>query len=386
MSFFTGSDQPVVEALVAEFNASQDEVEVEFLPTPGDVIDQKIMQSIAGGDAPDIVSVDSMDLAKYVEAGAVQAIDDYYSDPANETAALTTAAVGGGSYDAVHYGAPISFFTAMLLWNKGLFEAAGLDAPPTTWEEFDQMAPKLTVDENGDGVPEQYAIALGAKETLAMYQPLLWNAGGGLVSLDGKTATLTDPGTIDAITFWADQVVNKKVSPAGMTGADADALFLSGKAAMEMIGPWAAPAAVDAGIDLGVAEPFTGPSERVTLAGATQFCVPTGVEESHRLAAYKFFAWWNAHDTQAKWAVGAGFPPNRTDVEASEISDNPYPALFGAPSVMSTARVYMAGVHNGSLVTEEAWVPALERILNQDGEIEEILAEANQTAQSLLDN
>jgi multiple sugar transport system substrate-binding protein len=170
----------------------------------------------------------------------------------------------------------------------------------------------------------------------------------------------------------------------GLTGGDADALFSSGKAAMELVGPWAAPGLEEAGVNFGVAKPFTGTSERVTLAGATQYAIPTGTDKAHREAAYMFFAWWNSHDTQVSWAEGSGFPSVRTDIPASEITKNKYAPIFGDPEALSTARIYMAGVVNGSQITDEVWVPSLERILNGDGEIEATFAGASKDIKQLL--
>ncbi len=65
----------------------------------------------------------------------------------------------GGGFDSADYiagvrnfyadsdgqmiGMPFNSSTPLLYWNKDIFAEAGVDAPPSTWEEFEAMAPKF---------------------------------------------------------------------------------------------------------------------------------------------------------------------------------------------------------------------------------------------------
>lgn len=124
-------------------------------------------------------------------------------------------------FDGTNYGVPLNIAPMMLYWNKDLFSAAGLDPeqPPTTWDEFASMAEKLTIDDNGDGKPEQYALALADHTTVPIWQMLLWGTGGGVVSDDATTAIVDSPETLEALEFWVEQVRDKQVSPIGLSGA-----------------------------------------------------------------------------------------------------------------------------------------------------------------------
>lgn len=382
----TGSDKASVDELVADYNASQEEVEVVSTAMPWDVLKQKLLTSVASGDGPDVVSIDTADLAQFVDAGALQSVDDFYGSGLMDDENLVQAAVDATQLDGEKYGIPLNFFTEMLYWNKDLFAAAGYDHAPESWDEFAEMAKKLTIDADGDGTPEQYAIALGDHDTVPMFQPLLWNTGGGIVSDDGKTALLDDPATLEALNFWVDQVKNEKISPIGMSGPDSDALFQSGKAAMELCGPWVAPAILDAGINVGVAQTPAGPTgDRFSLAGTVSFTIPVGVDDATKQAVYEFSAFWNGKDQQVKYSSQTGFPSTRSDITAEDITDNPYPAIFGDPAVTSQAKVFLAGVKNGSEINSSVFVPALQRALNGEGTVEEIFGSAQEEATALLE-
>lgn len=58
-------------------------------------------------------------------------------------------------YDGKIYGYPMQADTCFLFYRPSLLKAAGYDAPPTTWEEFQQMAVKLTTDVNGKHPDEE---------------------------------------------------------------------------------------------------------------------------------------------------------------------------------------------------------------------------------------
>lgn len=381
----TGSDKTSVDEVVSGFNKSQDKIKVVSTAMPWDVLKQKLLSSIASGSGPGVVSIDTADMAQYVDAGALQPVDDFYASGQLDTDKLVKAAVDANKLDGKTYGIPLNFFTEMMYWNKDMFAAAGYDHPPATWAEFAEMAPKLTIDKDGDGTPEQYPISLGDHDTVPMFQPLLWNTGGGIVSDDGKKALLDDPKTLEALNFWVDQVRKNKITPVGMNGPDADKLFQTGKAAIELCGPWVAPAIKQAGINFGVAQTFAGPKDQISLAGSVSFTVPKGVSDEQKKAAYAFATYWNGKKVQAKYSEETGFPSTRTDITSADTGSNPYPAIFGDPKVTSASKVFLAGVKNGSTINTTVFVPALQKALNGEGTVDQLFKQANKDAQALLD-
>ena len=383
---FTGPDGPALQQVVDDFNASQDRVTVETNIMPWDTLYQKVLTAAAGNDGPDIVAMSASRMPQFVDEGLFQPLDDYYENADFDSDALAPAAVKASEFEGSNYGVPVNLATMLMYYNKDLFAAAGLDPekPPTTWDEFAAMVPKLTVDENGDGKPEQYAIALADHETVPMYQTFLWNAGGGIVSDDGKTSELGSDGSLEALNFWVDLVRNQKASPIGLTGGDADKLFTTGKAAIEIVGPWMTTGFNDAGLNFGLVPAFAGPSDNVTLADVVSMGVPASADETTKQAAYEFFAYWNSKEGQKTWAEGSGFPATRGDV-ASEITENPYPAIFGAPDVLDNSKVLLAGVAAGGTITTTIFEPALQQALNGDGTVDDLFTEASKQVQAELD-
>jgi ABC-type glycerol-3-phosphate transport system substrate-binding protein len=70
------------------------------------------------------------------------------------------------------YGLPLSMDTLALYYNVDLLNRANLPEPPSTWNELQEMVPKLTKVDANDGVV-QSAIALGLSDNIEHYFDIL---------------------------------------------------------------------------------------------------------------------------------------------------------------------------------------------------------------------
>ncbi|HEY8588049.1 MAG TPA: extracellular solute-binding protein, partial [Naasia sp.] len=227
---------------------------------------------------------------------------------------------------------------------------AGIDAPPATVDEFRQTAAELT----GDGV---YGLSLADHETIQMWPILQWLDGADIVDSDG-CSVIGSPESIESLTTWS-QLVADGVAPVGLTGAESDALFSAGEAAMQLNGPWAAAGYTDAGIDLGVAPVPTGVDGDVTLASTVPLAA--SAQTDHPAEVQEFMAWWTGADAQRQFALASGFPPVRTDLaDDEELAANEVVAAFA--SALPSARLYLPGVEGATEVDSEVYVPLIGEI------------------------
>ena len=383
----TGPDGPAVTQIIEDFNLSQNEVFVEENVMPWDVLHQRLLTSITAPDGPQIVAMSSSDLAQYAAIDAFAPMDDFWdTEQWMDTSVLPASVREAGTVDGVTYSAPLNIAPMMLYWNKGMFEAAGLDpqTPPATWEEFAEAARALTVDENGDGINDVFGFALADNNTIPIYQMLMWGAGGGIVSQDGAQSLLASEESIEALEFWVSLVRDEQLSQIGLGGADADNLFRTERAAMQIVGPWMTTAFTEAGIDFGLAAPPAGPRGQVTLLDTVGFSINARADEAQRDAAKQFFAYWNSVESQITWADGSGFPPTRMDVPADSLA-NPFSAAFGAQDLLENSKVFLAGVPAGRAINTEIFEPALQRVLNGQGEVRDVFTAASAEVQARLD-
>lgn len=383
---FTGPDGPALQKVIADFNKSQDKVTVKANIMPWDTLYQKVLTAVAGKSGPDIIAMSASRMPQFSAQGMFAPVDDYYSDASHDSKALAQAAIDASVYDGKNYGVPVNYTPMMMYYNKDLFKAAGLDPekPPTTWDEFKAMVPKLTVDSNGDGKPEVYATALADHETVPVFPALLWGTGGAVVSDDGKTSEIGSAQSLEALKFWVSLVKDDKASPIGLSGADADKLFTTQKAATEIVGPWMTAGFDAAKLNYGIVPPPAGPDSDTVLADVVSMGLPAGISDAKKKAAYEFFAYWNSKEGQITWASGSGFPPNRADV-ADQVTASPYPAIFGSADVGKRAKILLAGVAPGGTILNTIFFPAVQKALNGEGSIDSIFADASKQAQAELD-
>ena len=357
---FTGGDRPTFEALFKQFNDTHPNIELKVDIQPWDSIAQKLPAALATGQGPDIATPDYNvgTIRQYAKNGLILPLDDLYASGAGkiDRAAIPKGLVDGFSVDGTLYAAPANFATLLLYYNKDAFAEAGIAAPPRTMDEFRDAAQKLTkLDASGNVM--QFGIALPERQTIANWPILIWADGGDLLDAKGCSA-LGDPKTIAAVKSWADLIVNKKISPVGETGQGSDNLFAAKKAAMEINGPWAAGQYKGAGVNFDVAPVPNGSAGAVTLAST----VPMVVNKStkNKAAVYEFLSWWTSKEAQATLAVGAGFPPVRTDMAGdATLAQNPLVPKFAAAAPSS--RLYLATVDKFAQIDTDIISPAIAR-------------------------
>lgn len=344
---FTGGDRGAYEALIEEFNATHDDIQVTMEVQPWDTIAQKLPSAWATGQGPDLATpnFDPNVVAKYVETNSLLPLTDV-----GDTGLLAPAAIDAFTIDGELYAVPANIATLQLYYNKALFAAAGIDAPPTTVDEFRDYAQQLT----GGGV---YGLSLADHETIQMWPILQWLDGADIVDEEG-CSVLDSPANIESLTTWAG-LVQSGVAPVGLTGAESDSLFSAGQAAMQLNGPWAAAGYTAAGIDLGVAAVPVGVDGPVTLGSTVPLAISAG--SKHPEEAQLFLEWWTGQDAQRQFALDSGFPPVRTDLaDDPELAANEVVAAFAA--ALPSARLYLPGVTGATQVDAEVYVPLIGEI------------------------
>ena len=264
---YTEADGDVLDQIVDDFNESQDDYVIKTETKTWAVIDDTLLPALSSDEGPDIVAMPAERMPVYADRGAFVDLSDFYASKDSNTSELVDQSVDMVTVDGTPYGVPTGFVPLSVFYNKALFTAAGIDRFPTTWDEWVDAAKTLTVDEDGDGTPEQYGLALPDHATVAngLWPSLLLSGGGSIV--DGATDAVIDSSeNADSIAYWVDAITNDKISPTGLDGIGADELFSSGKAAMHVGGPWMSFIAADNDIDYGIAAIPAGPEQQAASA------------------------------------------------------------------------------------------------------------------------
>ena len=345
---FTGGDRGAYEDLIKTFNQTHTSIQVTMEIQPWDTIAQKLPAAWATGQGPDLPPPNFHPniVAEYRRTTPLGAFHPGGTGEGQiDSAALAPATMDAFTIDGKLYAVPANIATLQLYYNKAL-----LPEPPTTVDEFRELAKSTTAD----GV---YGLSVGERETIQMWPILQWLDGADVVD-ENNCSLLDSPESIASLTTWA-QLALDGAMPVGLTGGESDSVFSAGKAAMQLNGPWAAPGYLDAGIDLGIAPVPEGVDGMVTLASTVPLAI--SAKTQHPKEAQEFLAWWVGKDAQKQFALASGFPPVRTDLsDDPELAANDVVAKFAA--ALPGARLWLYGVPNAAKIDSEVYVTLIAEI------------------------
>lgn len=197
-------DQEFWAGHIAAFQEEYPDVEVRVDVQPWAEREQSLTTAIAGGAAPDIAYMVPDELGQFVAQGVVEPLTDRLEQDGYRQNALDAVTIDGELY-----GAPILTSAIPGVCDGQVLEQAGIEAPPTTWDELMEMGPKLK--ENGHYAT--HFIAANESTLNTTFYPWVWQAGGSVFEEDG-TPNFDSPEAAEALQFLVD------LSEAGFVSAD----------------------------------------------------------------------------------------------------------------------------------------------------------------------
>lgn len=227
---------PAMQQIIDEFKQTHPNIDVKIQVTPWDDYWTKLQTSATGGSAPDVFWMTLAFFKLYASNGILMPLDERTAAAGIDMGNYVPAMAEAYKYDGVQYGMPKDVNAFGLFYNKDLFTAAGVPFPDAswTWDNVIDAAQKLT-----DPAKGVYGIAAQQSDELAWYLTVP-QAGGYVISEDGKSSGYDKPETIAGIQFWVDLINKYKASPnlQQLTDTDALSMFTSGKVAMYYGGSW----------------------------------------------------------------------------------------------------------------------------------------------------
>jgi len=150
---------------------------------------QQLAQGFASGNPADIFYLGNDQVATYAKAGDLAPLDNL-----KNVKTFYPSLKAAYTYKGHLYAAPKDFSTLQLIINTASWKAAGLTAKnyPQTWAQLASVAKKLT--RNGQ-------VGLCTNPEFHRLGVFMIQAGGWLVSKDGKTATVNSKANLAAFNF-----------------------------------------------------------------------------------------------------------------------------------------------------------------------------------------
>jgi multiple sugar transport system substrate-binding protein len=203
------SSQKYWEGIAADFNAAHPTIKVTVQTIAWTnwsqvqtLIQTKQYPDILEGDAPQELAANGLlyPLTDVMSASTISNLIPVFAKQEDDASGTA-------------YGAPFTTSARALFYNKKLFAAAKIAAPPTTWAELQADAAKIKALGNGT---IGYGLPLGSEEAQAESYIWMLGNGGGYVDASGKYA-INSPANIETFNFLTSMVKAGDTQPSPAT-------------------------------------------------------------------------------------------------------------------------------------------------------------------------
>lgn len=179
---------------VTEFQRSHPKVKVKVVVQPWANRDEQLTTAIAGGKGPDVVYTIPDQIPQYADNGSLADMSDVVAGDRKD---FLPNALDAMTYQGTLHGIPLLESVTTLIANKKAMKAAGITRAPQTWDDMLADAPKL---KQAGYYTTEYPAAPDQTLNTTFY-PLLWQAGGDVLSKSGKKAAFNSAAGVKALTF-----------------------------------------------------------------------------------------------------------------------------------------------------------------------------------------
>jgi multiple sugar transport system substrate-binding protein len=235
---YTSVDAKAFAHLVAEYEAQHPGQKVSTLFVNNDDTLQKVLTAVRGGSPPDIAYLYGSWAPNIAQIPQVVDLTQVVKRPGVDWNDFWTGERAVATVNGKVIGIPALVDNLAVVYNKELFAKAHLPlpGPDWTWQQFVADAQRLT-----DPSIKQYGTAYvtpGSEDTVWHWEALLWEAGGQLLSADGKKAAFDSAAGLASLSTLRTMAVADKSMYLDPTDSAYANLFNSGKVGMLVTGPW----------------------------------------------------------------------------------------------------------------------------------------------------
>ena len=205
--------------IIDEFEKIHPDIKVTPIAVDYNNYHTKLLTLIAGGQAPDVMRIDSYFFTDFMKAKAVKDITALIKKDKVNLKAYYQAGLFDCRQGNKYYGLPWGTAPLYIFINTKMFKDAGIPVPSVDWkyDDFLKIARQLS---KGQGADRQYGFALLPVE-LNHFLSFIWGNGGDLFDKSRKKFTLNKPESVKRLQEIADLIKEGVIpDPAQFTSAD----------------------------------------------------------------------------------------------------------------------------------------------------------------------
>lgn len=231
-------NEMLVGTLIPMFEAKHPNIKIQPLSVPYEDFRRKLITAISGGVAPDLIRSDIIWVPELADMGALEALDESMTDFTDYQSAVFPGPLSTNLWNGHYYGLPLDTNTKVWLYNKEMYDAAGIQAPP---KEISEILDSCKAIKKTN--PDAYFFATDGTFAWTVL-PWIWSMGGDILDPKMTTASgyLNGPKTVAAYELWLKMYEDGCMSPLVLgSGVDVWTGFAQNMYASLDNGPWTFP-------------------------------------------------------------------------------------------------------------------------------------------------
>ncbi|MDF2474308.1 MAG: transporter, solute-binding protein [Anaerocolumna sp.] len=227
----------VIKNMIAKFETDNPDIQVELQSLGYEEYFTALATKMAGNSAPDCFELNMENFLTYAIRDSIEPLDSYFESTGATKEIYSEGPIKAATYNGKLYAIPQSFSTVVLIYNKNLFDQAGISYPTDEWTWADEQAAAEKIRTLGDDI-------WGTFQPISyheLYKTVKTN-GGSLVSDNGKTFTVNSSENIETLQMMLNRVGgDNRVMPNAedMAGRGDWDMFKAGNLGMIHTGIWA---------------------------------------------------------------------------------------------------------------------------------------------------
>jgi multiple sugar transport system substrate-binding protein len=313
------------------------DITVSYEPIAAQYLD-KLQTDIAAGNAADVFYLQIEFAQDFMSRGVVLPIDDYMAADGVSDSDYYPGLIDAFKWEGQTYGLPKDWSPLGMVYDTAALEAAGVTAPPTTWDELRSTGQAL-LDANG-------APGIVLDPNFDRFVMFLYQAGGNVTNEDVTEITLDAPEVTEALEFFYGLYQDGLTATSADVGAQwpGDA-FAQGLASIVFEGNWMFPFLGTSAPDkeYGVAEPPAG-TQKGTPAFTVAYSIFNGTQNPD--AAWALVRYMTGPEGMATWTSLGLAMPSRPDLADQWLEEFPEREPYVAAGEYATGVQYGPGGQN----------------------------------------
>jgi multiple sugar transport system substrate-binding protein len=326
LTWWTGQTEEaekLLEKMAVEFHKAHPNVTINVssgAPTTDDLL-QKLSATFATGKYPDVSYAYGSWAGQLGGSGKTLDFTDKVKAPAVGWSELPSAARLTATPGGTVIGFPAVVDNLALIYNKKLFDDAGVSYPTDqwTWDDFRNAAKKIN-----DPAKKIYGTAWsvsGGEDTTWHLWPLLWQNGGEILSADGKKSAFASKAGVDSLEMLRAMAVDDKTMYLDQTDEKYGPLFEGGHVGMMVSGPWELYPMTQAKTPYGVTILPGTNGDHETISGPDIWAAFDHKDANRAYWTFQLLNWMSQPDQDARWSMGMGNLPLRASEQDTPAYD-----------------------------------------------------------------